>query len=152
MKNARSINLLTGATGVGLVGGGLALGDTSGIVMAIVGAIFSLIAGNVPPDPPPPTSARDMARRSGVLLVLAVFLAACSGPPGPPVHISTTVEIDGAELDATTRWKVCASERHCVFVDVGLLWSEEGRVACLELPQYAGVLTCHPIGGEDAEE
>jgi hypothetical protein len=145
MKNARPLNLASGTAGSALVAGGLLTGDTLGIIMALVGAVLALIAGNVPPDPPEKTSASDMARRSGTLIVLGLLLSACAGPPPPPAHVSTTVEIEGSELDTVTRWTVCASARVCATVDVGLLWGED-RVVCIELPEY-GLLTCHDLGG-----
>lgn len=136
--------LFTGVAGGGLAAASLTIApETVDVALAILGGILLWISGADRPAPPAPTSARSMAERGGVLLVLGV-LAGCAHPPGPPVHVSTTVLVEGADVDAATRWRVCATARACAFIDVGLLWSEDGRVVCIELPEY-GLLTCHEV-------
>lgn len=75
---------------------------------------------------------------------LAKFVAGCGHAPPPPAHVESRVTVTGTDVDASTRWKLCATPRHCVFVDSGLLWSTEGRVVCVELPQF-DLITCHDL-------
>jgi hypothetical protein len=150
----RKASIVTGTAGAGLIATGLTIAPaTVDVILVALGALLALLAGNEPQPPKdPPRSARDMLARSLALVAFAGLLSGCGhNPPGPPAHIETRATVEGTGLDVTTRWLVCATDRVCAYVDVGILWAEDGRAVCIELPEY-GLVTCHAVEVEDAPE
>jgi hypothetical protein len=134
------VAMTSGILGTVMAGGGAAIGDAIGIAISVLGALV-LVGTRFPPPPPP--SGRGMAERAGYTLLVLGLLSGC-GAVQAPAHVVSTVTVEAGEVDAATRWEVCAGRRACALVDVGLV-SEDGRaVVCIELPQW-GLLTCHEI-------